>query len=152
MASDGVAHDNFGGRVSISGNYAITGVPNVTIGSNPSQGAVYLFQRIGSVWSQVSKLTAPDATYAFQFGRSVSISGDYIIAGATGKDVGPNIDQGSAYIFTHSGGTWSVVDASGQSYEYFGMSSAISSTGAFVVGASSKDNQKGSVSFGKAGN
>ena len=58
MASDGVAHDNFGGRVSIYGNYAITGVPNVTIGSN-------LFQRIGSVWSQVSKLTAPDATYAF---------------------------------------------------------------------------------------
>jgi FG-GAP repeat protein len=36
----------------------------------------------------------------------VAIAGDTLAVGADFEDVGPNLSQGSVYIFTRSGGTW----------------------------------------------
>lgn len=40
------------------------------------------------------------------FGHDVSISGNYIIAGAYGDDVGSNSRQGSASIYIYNGSSW----------------------------------------------
>jgi hypothetical protein len=79
MAFDPVGSDQFGSSVSISGDYAIAGVP----GKNSGDGAVYIFHRTGTnTWDAGIKIIASDAATGNAFGGSVSISGDYIVAGA----------------------------------------------------------------------
>ena len=51
------------------------------------------------------KLIAGDATEGDNFGRSVSISGDYAIVGAPFNDDN-EVDSGSAYIFFRDGTSW----------------------------------------------
>jgi uncharacterized repeat protein (TIGR01451 family) len=69
------------------------------------QGSLYVFVRSGTAWSQQQKLLASDAATGANLGRSVSISGDTILAGAWGDDtMGGN--AGAAYVFVRSGTTW----------------------------------------------
>jgi hypothetical protein len=100
-ASDGMAADNFGHSVSISGDTAVVGA----MGDDASQGAAYIFMRnydpdnpgtpLADNWGEVAKLTASDGTAVDNFGHSVSISGDTVVVGAVGDDT----FQGSAYVF-----------------------------------------------------
>ncbi|MCP4352313.1 MAG: hypothetical protein GY795_43195, partial [Desulfobacterales bacterium] len=95
-ANDGANSDYFGSSVSISGDYAIVGA----IGDDDkgdSSGSAYIFIKNGDIWTQQSKLTASDGGLYSSFGCSVSISGDYAIAGSTGN---------SAYIFKRDGTSW----------------------------------------------
>ena len=81
LPSDGAADDQFGISVSISGDYAVVGAQeNDDNGSN--SGSAYLFKRSGTSWAQGTKLLASDGAAADEFGRSVSISGDYAVVGA----------------------------------------------------------------------
>ena len=100
-ASDADNDDEFGISVSIDGDYAIVGAHFEDAGGAES-GAAYIFYRSGSSWTEQQKLTAGDAAGGDNFGRSVSIDGEYAIVGAPGK----NSDQGFAYIFKRSGTTW----------------------------------------------
>ncbi len=109
VASDRAASDLFGGTVSISGNYAIVGAHwedhDASGGSALSDaGSAYMFQTSdsGASWTQVQKLVASDRASNDQFGRSLSISGDYAIVGAYLEDhdaSGGNelTDAGSVY-------------------------------------------------------
>lgn len=54
---------------------------------------------------QHAKLTAPDGAASDQFG-GVSLDGDTLVVGARLDDVGANINQGSAYVFTKPAGGW----------------------------------------------
>ncbi|MGO9111032.1 MAG: putative Ig domain-containing protein [Thermoguttaceae bacterium] len=83
-ASDGTAQDYFGWSVSISGNSAVVGAENETVGGNYGQGAAYVFTDHGSRWTnmtQTAKLTTSDGTKFDGFGASVSISGETIVVG-----------------------------------------------------------------------
>ncbi len=96
-ASDHAAFAEFGGSVSISGDYAI-------VGASVNAGTAYIFVRSGTTWTEQAKLTASDRGVGDYFGHSVSIDGDYAIVGAYG-----NVDSvlyGSAYIFIRNGTTW----------------------------------------------
>lgn len=93
-ASDAAPWDQFGGSVSISGDYAVVGA----WGHSGQIGSAYIFERSGVDWLQQAKLTASDGTAGDQFGMSVSIRGDYCLVGALGDD---NY-TGSAYIFKRS--------------------------------------------------
>ncbi len=80
-ASDGNAFDYFGGSVSIAGDYAIVGAGSHTDGSNASQGAAYLYTRMGATWSQLRRVTSNDPAYT-QAGYGVGLAnGSYIIGG-----------------------------------------------------------------------
>ena len=57
-------------------------------------------------WSQQAKLVSDDGATKDQFGRSVSVDGDYAIVGAYYDDDGGG-NSGSAYIFIRSGTSWS---------------------------------------------
>jgi hypothetical protein len=82
-------------------------------------GAVYIFQRIGTAWSQQAYLKASNAEAGDKFGLSVALSsdGDTVAVGAFNEDsaaTGVNGDQasnsatnaGAAYVFTRSGALW----------------------------------------------
>lgn len=147
-ASDRAVNDNFGWSVAISGDYAVVGAyaeDEDASGNNTasSAGSAYIFYRSGTTWTQQQKIVSSDRAAGDNFGISVSISGDYIIAGANFEDEdasGNNTagSAGSAYIFTRSGTTWSqqqkIVASDRVAGDFFGGSVAISGDYA-VVGA-----------------
>jgi len=99
-------NDNFGLKVSISddGNTAVVGAPNEDNGG-ANAGAAYVYARSGSSWSLQQKLQASDVTAYEKFGSSVAVSGDGETV-AVGAALGGGGNEGSAYIFTRSGSTW----------------------------------------------
>jgi hypothetical protein len=97
--------DQFGRSVSISGD------GNTVIGSSPIEdtgftnaGAVYIFTRSGSTWTQQAKIQAYDAQASGWFGDYVDISndGNTVIIGADNTDSGSISEAGAAYIYKPS--------------------------------------------------
>ena len=120
-ASDGASLDGFGFSASISGDYAIvTAIWDDDNGNN--SGSAYVFKRTGTSWAQESKLLASDGSEENIFGVSASISGDYIIVGASGNSNA----TGSAYVFKRTGTSWSqeakLFASDGASFDFFGGS------------------------------
>jgi hypothetical protein len=138
-ASDGAANDNFGLSVSISGDYAIVGAYLADVGAHQDQGAAYIYQRAGGIWTQQAKLFAADGAANDHFGLSVSLAGDYAIVGADNKIIGSK--QGAAYIFFRNGNTWlqqvELTASDGESEDRFGCRVSISGDYA-LVGANYK--------------
>lgn len=135
-ASDGQTADFFGTSISISGNTALVGTPQVSaeLGNfNEGAGAVYIFVNDSGAWSQQQKLTAADGQPGDAFGWSVSVSADTAIIGAP-----VNSNLGAAYIFVNNGGIWSqqqkLTASDGQTGDGFGYSVSISGDTA-IVGA-----------------
>jgi uncharacterized repeat protein (TIGR01451 family) len=136
-ASDGATNDNFGGSVAISGDTALIGAFLDVVGANVDQGSAYVFVRSGTTWTEQQKLTALDGAATDRFGYSVSISGDTAVIGAYWDDVGANGNQGSAYVFTRNGTTWSqqtqLTASDGAAVDQFGFSAISGDT--ILVGA-----------------
>jgi hypothetical protein len=81
---------------------------------NSWTGAVWVFTRSGSTWTQQEKLTANDEDGEGMFGTNVALSADGNTALIGGwnddSEFGGNRDysgKGAAWIFTRSGSTWS---------------------------------------------
>lgn len=109
----------FGLAVAISGDTVVAG--SVLESSNatgvngdqsntsvPGAGAAYVFTRSAGVWTQQAYLKAATTAEGDNFGQSVSVSGDTIIAGAPQPATmsGP-ARNGAAYVFARSGNVWS---------------------------------------------
>jgi len=94
VADDMADSDLFGCSVSIYGDYAIVGAKQNDTGDLSNSGAAYIFKRDGTVWTQLTKLTASDAASFDFFGFSVSIYQDFAIVGSIYDDT-----KGSAYIY-----------------------------------------------------
>ena len=117
--------DAFGGSISIDTDTIVVGAyqedsnqTTITNGTTASadnsasdSGAVYVFKRNGTIWSQDSYLKAPNAQADDTFGESVSISSDTIVVGASQEDSNQTtisttasadnsaIDSGAVYVF-----------------------------------------------------
>ena len=100
-------------------------------------------------WQQLQKLTAADAEVGDEMGRSVAISGDAAVVGASHDDdacpADPDCQSGSAYLFARNEGgpdNWGQVAkltaADAASFDLFGLSVAISG-GIAIVGAFDND-------------
>ena len=85
--------------------------------SAPLAGAVYVFRRQGTTWTQDAYIKASNAEPSDTFGASVALSGDTLAVGApfeAGGKSGVNPDPtdntalaaGAAYVFRRSGGKW----------------------------------------------
>ena len=107
IAWDGVPNQYFGYAVAVAGDVAVAGAYGDDTAGGEA-GAAYVFERnIGgtNAWGQVRKLTASDAGAGDQFGISLAVDGDVIVAGANQDDTSA-ADTGSAYVFErHAGGT-----------------------------------------------
>lgn len=133
-ASDGTNNDQFGSAVCLSANgaTAVIGAPyDYSATGDYYAGSAYVFAWTGTAWEQQVKLTATDAASGDQLGASVSVSGDgnLVIAGARGDEVG----EGSAYVFSRSGGTWTqqtkLTDGDGPNTDEFGSAVVVSRDG-----------------------
>ena len=165
-ASNAWANDYFGASLALSGDGntlaagAHTEASNAT-GTNGNQadnstiaaGAVYMFTRSGSTWSQQAYVKASNTGEGDQFGWSVALSGDgnTLAVGAYGERgnaTGINGNQvdnsaslaGAVYVFTRSGSAWSqqayVKAGNTGAYDSFGTSVALSGDGNILaVGA-----------------
>jgi hypothetical protein len=89
----------FGESVALSGDTLAVGAP-----SEPTRGAVYIFTRSGTAWTQQARLTPSDSSASADFGTSVALSGDTLAVGAPYDNQGP----GTVYVSTRSGNTWSM--------------------------------------------
>ncbi|MBK8173306.1 MAG: hypothetical protein IPK60_23640 [Sandaracinaceae bacterium] len=108
-------------------------------------GAVYLFTRTGTVWTQQAYIK-PSVTYSsMEFGGDVALSanGDTLAVGASGEDTA-GVNSGAVYVFTRSAAVWSqqafLKAAVAGVLDYFGESVSLSSDGStLAVGASAED-------------
>ena len=122
--SNTAAGQQFGDAVAISGDtiaVAACGESSNARGVNGNQtdtsafaaGAVYVFVRSGTIWSQQAYLKASNTAAFQQFGFAVAISGDTVVVGANGESsnaTGVNGNQadnsapaaGAAYVFVRS--------------------------------------------------
>ncbi|MFW6097385.1 MAG: FG-GAP repeat protein, partial [Chloroflexota bacterium] len=106
-AADGVADDQFGWSVSLSGDTALVGTDRRPVGGQLRQGAAYVFTRSGNSWSEQARLSASDGANGDQFGYAVAVSGATAIVGARGATIDGNILQGATYVFAYDGAAWS---------------------------------------------
>ena len=189
-ASNTDADDNFGYSVAVAGDTVVIGAPGESssaTGVNGNQldnsafhaGAVYVFVRNGSSWSQQAYFKASntgggngDYNSGDRFGHSVAVSGDTVVVGAPGESsssTGVNgnpssnaaASSGAAYVFVRNGTNWSqqaYLKASntggGTSYwdgDQFGNSVAVSGD-TVVVGAYQEDSNATGVNGNQSDN
>lgn len=113
LSNPSLFNDFFGYSVAISGDNAVIGAPGDDEGFSDN-GSVTIFKRntATGVWEMVQKLINPAAGFSDRFGWSVSVSGDYLLAGAPGDGFGNTLNaEGSASIFKRNTGTglWELV-------------------------------------------
>jgi uncharacterized protein (DUF2345 family) len=97
-SSDRYAQDNLGEGVAVSGDTVVAGAPGHQVGTNVTQGALYVWLKPTSGWldeNQTEVLTASDGTAYDELGASVGASGGTIVAGAPGR----HGQHGAAYVF-----------------------------------------------------
>jgi hypothetical protein len=107
--SDGAADDHLGTSVAIDAQTVVAGAPDHEVGNNDDQGAAYVYTQPGGGWTdatQTAELTASDGNATDELGSSVAISGETVVAGAPGHEVGNNADYGVADVYTEPGGGW----------------------------------------------
>jgi hypothetical protein len=121
--------DGFGGSLALEGDTALVGSCYDDVGTGWGQGSVYVFTLSGTTWSEQARLTASDAATGDNFGRSVALWGNTALVGAASDDIGEEADQGSVYVFTRSGTTWTehahLTASDGAAGDSFGNSVAI---------------------------
>lgn len=131
-ADDGTAFASFGYSVALDGTDAIVGAQ----GEGGYFGAAYVFDRAGASWMQAAKLVPDDGVPGEFFGISVGISGANAIVGAYYQKVGSFNHQGSAYVFSNAGGSWSqaqkLTASDGAANDRFGLSVALDGSTALV--------------------
>ena len=135
-ASDGGLFDNFGASVSVDRETLVIGANGATVGSNPAQGAVYVFTLVNGTWTETQKLTADDGAAYDNFGLSVTLHGSIILVGSPQAVIGGAFAQGAVYVYTNSGGAWyqtqKLTASDGAASDSFGQSVAISGNNALV--------------------
>jgi hypothetical protein len=132
-ASNTGSGDAFGWSVALSGDtlaVGATGEDSKATGVNSGDegddsqldaGAVYVFTRSGTKWTQQAYIKGSNTESGDNFGYSVALSGDTLAVGATGEDSKATgtqasltdqsdnslLNAGAAYVFTRSGTDWS---------------------------------------------
>ncbi|MGH8428131.1 MAG: FG-GAP repeat protein [Gammaproteobacteria bacterium] len=138
-ASNGSFFDYFGSSVALAGTTALVGAYGATVGSNPDQGAAYVFSEAGGSWSQTAELSAGDGAFFDEFGNSVAFAGSTALVGVAYATVNGNSNQGAAYVFSESDGTWSqtqkLTASDGAANDFFGHSVALVGSTALVSAA-----------------
>ena len=186
-ASNAEEADSLGAAVSLSddGNTLVAGSLDEdcpATGVNPSQpcdndqesdasvGAVYVFARTGTTWTQQAYIKASNTGREDWFGSRLALSGDGNTlaaaaqledSGATGIDGRQDDDSaaeaGAVYLFARTGTTWSqqayLKGSNTEAFYEFGSSVALSRDGAtLAVGARAEDSGAKGVNGSQADN
>ena len=135
-ASPSGTNPQMGHSASLSGDVAVLGAWQDAPGGMFSVGAVHVFRRAGTAWTEEQKLTASDAADFRWFGQSVSVSGSVIAVGAYGDQAGGLSESGGIYLFEFDGLEWSELEnlnaGDAESDDRFGWSVALDGERAVV--------------------
>ncbi|NNE68049.1 MAG: hypothetical protein HKN33_15915 [Pyrinomonadaceae bacterium] len=149
-ASDAASSSRFGETVAIDNGYVVVGASRASNANGSEAGAAYVFSDDGTGWAEDQILLASDGGEDDNFGGSVAVHSDTIVIGATDVDDTAN-NEGAAYVFTLSRGTWRQQDilrsTTPNANDRFGSAVAVDGNRA-VVGSRSDDdlgNFSGSV-------
>lgn len=144
-ASDGVAKDEFGGRVALSGSGTTLLVG--AWGRDSGAGAAYMFTRGAGTWSQAAELTPSDGVASAAFGYSVALpaDGSVVAVGAPYRDSATGAD----YVFSVSGGHWQqATEWHGSGQDFYGYTNAMPAKGAtLLVGLQGQHDETGQVNL-----
>jgi hypothetical protein len=137
MASDGGKTDIFGVRVAISENTALVSARRDDIEElGVDAGSAYIFERVGSSWTQKVKLISPDGQADDRFGRGVALSTDTAIVSAMNHDAN-GTDTGAMYVYKKDTDGWrytsKFVAKSSMSDDKFGWNVGLSNGVAIVA-------------------
>jgi hypothetical protein len=136
-----------GWHVAISGDTAVVGSMTNSEAARHG-GAVYVFVRTGTEWTQQQKLLSPDPVEKQYFGLKVAVEGDTLLAGAQYTDAQDIKESGSVYVFVRNGEVWSLQEqlfaGDGIEGQKFGSSLALEGD-TIVVGAPSGRADRGSA-------
>ncbi len=107
------ADDRFGWSVAVSGDTVVVGAPfedsgaagingNQMDDSKPDSGAVYVFAKVGGVWTLQAYLKAFNSAASDWFGSTLALDGDTLVVGAAYEDsdaLGAFMDTQAAWQF-----------------------------------------------------
>jgi hypothetical protein len=102
-----------------------------------ASGAVYVFVRSGTTWTEQAKLVPDDAADLDSFGTPLALSGNTLLVGKSSDDTLGN-GAGAAYVFVRTGTTWrqqaKLLAPDGSASDAFGASLDLSG-GTAIIGA-----------------
>jgi trimeric autotransporter adhesin len=156
--------DHFGFEIALSGDTLAVGAPaedsgaagvsgDQTDNTIRDSGAVYVFRRAGTSWTQEAYLKASNPSVRMQFGARIALDSDTLAVGAFfegSSATGVNGNQadrgaqgsGAVYVFTRVGSTWkqqAYLKASNTAaFEWFGDGVALAGD-TLAVGAPRED-------------
>lgn len=154
---ESVSLNSDGSRLAIGAGRESSGNGNQSDNSANFAGAVYIFSRSGTTWTQEAYLKASTIESGDSFGKSVAISNDAtrLVVGASSEDsnaTGINGNQndnnalgsGAIYVFSRSGTTWmqeAYIKASNtDALDELGFKVSISADGSRIIaGAKGED-------------
>ncbi len=139
FADDAEAFDRFGTAVSINSDYILIGGDMQDPFSRDEIGAVYIFNTMTG--EQMHKIVPQDGKPGDQFGAAIASHKNYAVAGATLHDASGR-SAGAAYIFDiHSGQQiYKLEPEDPHSFNRFGWSVGISTSGSVIVGSRNDSN------------
>ena len=105
VPDDSLFGDQFGFHVAIDGDTAVIGA-NFADDRGRESGAIYVYERLAGVWTQITRLAPDDGQASDQFGWWVDVSGDTIVAGAPFHEGTTSQNGGAAYVFRKIDGQW----------------------------------------------
>ncbi|MCP4362322.1 MAG: hypothetical protein GY796_30315 [Chloroflexi bacterium] len=145
------SYDTRGKTVAISadGGTAFVGAPGVDGAGGSTPGAVYVFSRSGSRWTQTQKIEGPIGGAA-GIGRGMALSDDgkTLLVGGVYSPSGPIIGHGIVYAYKKSSGVWgevaSLIPSGGVQFDEFGTAIATNHNATTVL-VGSPNNGSGRV-------
>lgn len=148
-------NDRMGSSVSISGDYAIVGIPLDDDAVNTDNGSAIIYKQntTTGVWELHNKIFNPSASSLDYFGNSVSITPDYALVGSYYDDENGGSNNGASTLFKRYESVWYPHQKfTNPGYpgvnHYYGTSVSLSTNNWFLVGAPGLPS-KGMVFFGK---
>jgi hypothetical protein len=140
----------FGSSVAVNADTIVVGMPPASFGP----GSALVFVKPAGGWAgqltEQAELIASDGMNFDDLGVSVAMSGDTVVVGASGNDIGNNSGQGSAYVFVKPPTGWAgmlrenalLTASDGAADDRFGRAVALHNDTAVI----------GALSFGSSGN
>ncbi len=107
-ADDASSEDRFGSSICIDGDRIAIGASQADhLGTYSQSGAVYVFVRSGTGWTQEIKLVPSDIAAGDYFGFDVALEGDTLVVGSLFDSTTVGTATGSAYVFRRGASGWS---------------------------------------------